>query len=322
MQDIADKLGISKATVSLVLSGKAGSRVSEKTKARVIETARELDYHPNDLARSLRTGRTNVIGVLVTDISNEFFGVMAFHIQEEAKKRGYSVFIANTNESDDEMGILLAMMAGKKVDGVIAVPTQNCAGAFRDLMSKGIHLVQIDRYVEDVDADYVGTCNYESTRNAIIELIASGKKKVGMVSLDLDVNAINERRAGFRDPLRERGLYEPELEQTVPFESLPLIEHALLEISKHSPDALFFSSRRVFMQAMEVIAAQRDLFGPDTVILCFDKAKPFKNLIGYELWYIEQPVEKMAKKAFGLLMEDIDGNTIHGRHTFLSALVK
>lgn len=322
MQDIADKLGISKATVSLVLSGKAGSRVSEKTKARVIETARELDYHPNDLARSLRTGRTNVIGVLVTDISNEFFGVMAFHIQEEAKKLGYSVFIANTNESDSEMGVLLATMANKKVDGVIAVPTQNCGDALRDLMAKGIHLVQIDRFVEDVDADYVGTCNYESTRNAILELIASGKKKVGMVSLDLDVNAINERRAGFRDPLRERGLYEPELEQTVPFESLPLIEHALLEIAKHKPDALFFSSRRVFMQAMEAMATHRDLFSSDTVILCFDKAKSFKNLIGYELWYIEQPIEKMAKKAFGLLMEDIDGNTIHGRHTFLSTLVK
>ena len=74
MQDIADRLGVSRSTVSLVLSGKAGSRVSEDVKKKVFETARELNYHINEVARSLRTGSSRLISVIVTDISNEFFG--------------------------------------------------------------------------------------------------------------------------------------------------------------------------------------------------------------------------------------------------------
>lgn len=86
MQDIADKLGVSKGTVSLVLSGKAKSgRVSEKTCQKVKQLAAEMNYYPNEIARSLTTGRTMSIGVIVTDISNEFFGNLTFHIQERAK---------------------------------------------------------------------------------------------------------------------------------------------------------------------------------------------------------------------------------------------
>ena len=74
MKDIAEAVGVSNATVSLVLGGKSGSRVSESVKNRVLQTAKEMGCHSNDLARSLRTGRTNLISVIVTDISNDFFG--------------------------------------------------------------------------------------------------------------------------------------------------------------------------------------------------------------------------------------------------------
>ena len=126
IQDIADKLGVSKGTVSLVLSGKAeGSRISDEMSKKVKETAEEMNYQPNEIARSLSTGKTMTIGVIVTDISNEFFGNLTFHIQEQAKKYGYTVITTNTNESLDEFSNAVTTLLNKQVDGIIFVPVDN-----------------------------------------------------------------------------------------------------------------------------------------------------------------------------------------------------
>lgn len=321
MQDIADLLGVSKATVSLVLSGKSGSRVSEKMKAKVISAADELGYRPNDLARSLRTGKTNLISVLVTDISNEFFGKLSFFIQEEAKKYGYVVITANTNESDQDLDAMVQILVSKQVDGIIVVPTEGSAKTLKYLLDKDIPFVQIDRFIEGLDADYVGTQNYESVRNAMAELLKKGRKNIGMITLDLEVNAIIGRRKGYEDALREAGLYRPELVKPISFDSLSEMEDALEQLSKESPDAIFFSSHRMFTLALETMAVKKNLIDPDAIFLCFDDAKSYKSLSVNELWYIEQPIEEMAKEAFALLMKKMEGNTEHSQHTFLSSLV-
>ncbi|MDR3266112.1 MAG: LacI family transcriptional regulator, partial [Tannerella sp.] len=125
MQDIANKLGVSKGTVSLVLSGKAkDNRVSEAMSKKVKQTAQEMNYRLNEVARSLRTGQTKSIGVIVTDISNEFFGLLTYHIQEQAKRYGYMVITTNTNENLEEFESMVATMLNKKVDGFIIVPVE------------------------------------------------------------------------------------------------------------------------------------------------------------------------------------------------------
>ena len=145
MQDIADRLGVSKGTVSLVLSGKSKNRVGEELRKKVISTAESMDYHVNEVARSLRTGKTNTVGVIVTDISNEFFGKLSYCIQERAKKFGYLVLIANSNESDEEMEKVTGILVQKKVDGIIAVPTENCKNSLQKIVDSHIPLVQVDR---------------------------------------------------------------------------------------------------------------------------------------------------------------------------------
>lgn len=324
MQDIADAVGVSKATVSLVLNGNAGKRVSEKVKQKVMDAAKEMGYQINDLARSLRTGRTNLISVLVTDISNDFFGRMSFCIQEEAKKHGYLVITANTNESDDELRSMVSVMAGKKVDGIIVVPTHDCRTALEGAIGRGIPVVQIDRYVEGIDAPYVGTDNYCSTCHAIEELIDAGKKDIAMVTLDLDVNAITERRKAFEDTLNSHGLLRPDLVKAIRFENLEQVKSALNELMCCNPDAIFFSSRRVFTMAMEIsssdsVTTQNDA---DITLLCFDEAKSYKSILHDRLWYIEQPVEEMARMAFALLLSTMKGEPTQTRNEFVSALVR
>ncbi|MBQ5401404.1 MAG: LacI family DNA-binding transcriptional regulator, partial [Bacteroidales bacterium] len=163
MQDIARRLNISRSTVSLVLSGKSDGRVSEAVKKKVLETAKEMDYHLNELARSLRVGSSKLISVIVTDISNEFFGLMTFHIQEEAKKAGYLVLTINSNESDEEFEQMSRILLSKQVDGIIAVPTPGGANALKMIQDQGVPLVTVDRLCEGVDADYVGVDNYDAS---------------------------------------------------------------------------------------------------------------------------------------------------------------
>lgn len=321
MKDIAEAVGVSNATVSLVLGGKSGSRVSESVKNRVLQTAKEMGYHSNDLARSLRTGRTNLISVIVTDISNDFFGKMSFYIQEEAKKYGYLVITANTNESDSELESIIHVLISKKVDGVIVVPTQNCKEMLEDVIKSGTPVVQIDRLIDTLKADYVGTDNYASSANAIKELITCGKKRIAMLTLKLDVNAITERVRGYEDALKNHNLYNPLLIRNVEFEEIHKVGEVMNDLLGQKPDAIFFSSRRVFTLAMDALPEhQHD--GSSVTLLCFDEAKSYKALMSDSLWYVEQPIEDMAKKAFSLLMSKIQGTATYSKHEYLSYLVK
>lgn len=321
MKDIAEAVGVSNATVSLVLGGKSGSRVSESVKNRVLQTAKEMGYHSNDLARSLRTGRTNLISVIVTDISNDFFGKMSFYIQEEAKKYGYLVITANTNESDSELESIIHVLISKNVDGVIVVPTQNCKEMLEDVIKSGTPVVQIDRLIDTLKADYVGTDNYASSANAIKELITCGKKRIAMLTLKLDVNAITERVRGYEDALKNHNLYNPLLIRNVEFEEIHKVGEVMNDLLGQKPDAIFFSSRRVFTLAMDALSEhQHD--GSSVTLLCFDEAKSYKALMSDSLWYVEQPIEDMAKKAFSLLMSKIQGTTTYSKHEYLSYLVK
>jgi len=303
MKDIAERVGISKATVSLVLSGKAGTRVSEAVKQKVIQAAEDLDYHVNDLARSLRTGQTNLISIAVTDISNEFFGKMTFYVQEEAKKRGYVVITANTNESDEDFEETMSTLIRKKVAGIIAVPSQNCSDSLKRVQVQGIPLVQIDRFIDGIDADYVGVDNYKGADDAIKSLLDKGCKKIGMVTLDLDINPINERRRGYQEALESAGKFDAALVRPISYDNQEAsIEEAILALAKAGVDAIFFTSRRVFTMSMDFLSSGKSGLSTKTRLMCFDNVLSYMTS-SYDVCYVEQPIEQMAKKALELLLE-------------------
>ena len=306
MQDIADKVGISKATVSLVLNGKAGSRVSAATQQKVLEAAAELDYHINNVARSLRMGQSPFVGIVVTDISNEFFGKLTFHIQEEAKKYGFMVITVNTNESSSEFDDIVSMLISNQVAGIIAVPTNDSSATLNRIRMLGIPLVQLDRTVEGIDADYVGVDNYAGTRDAMQKLLAKGKRRCAMVSFDLDVNPIIDRQKGFKDALSEAGVLDPSLIKIIHYENQETsIPQAIDEIDAHHPDLVFFSSRRAFTQSMAYLATNHKR-GPEATLLCFDNVETYRA-VSPDIWFIDQPVKEMAEKSFQLLLERING---------------
>lgn len=315
MQDIADRLNISKSTVSLVLSGKSDGRVSEAVKQQVLRTAKEMDYHLNELARSLRVGSSNLISVIVTDISNEFFGQMTFHIQEEAKKAGYLVLTINSNESDEEFEQMARILISKKVDGIIAVPTPDGAAALKMILDQNVPLVTVDRLCETVDADYVGVDNYEAAKSAMQGLLAEGFKKVTLVRLDIDIPPLDERQRGYEDAMKEAGLASNIKCHRIRFGEGWEDDFDKVKESLKASDAVFFTSHRVFTQGMS-LANKTGGLPKDQCLFCFDDVLPYMNG-SRDVRYIEQPVAEMARKSFELLLAQIQGKEhTPGRYVF------
>lgn len=315
MQEIADRLGVSRSTVSLVLSGKAVGKVSSAVQKEVLRVAGELNYHVNDLARSLRTGESRIISVIVTDISNDFFGRLTFHIQEEAKKAGYLVLTINSNENIDEFDRMVGMLMSKKVDGIIAVPPPEGGRSITEIKEHGIPVVTVDRECPVLDVDYVGVDNYEASRQAVKNLVAAGLRNIGVVTLDLDIPPLNERIRAYKDVLAEAGAADKIRERRIRFlHEDSEIESMIKEFE--DCDAVYFTSQRIFTRAMSCASHTGVTLRKDMCLLCFDDISPYRSL-DFDIRYVEQPIQEMARKAFSLLLMRIRGEkNLAGRYLF------
>ena len=314
MQDIADRVGVSKSTVSLVLNGKAAGRVSDSVRERILAESRACDFHMNEVARTLRTGKSRIICVLVTDISNEFFGRLTFYIQEEAKKEGYLVLTVNTNEDDEEMAQAVEMVINKQVDGVIAVPTSDCEKSLRRLLNAGIPLVQVDRYYPGIEAPYVGVSNCDAALKAVVGLIEDGCSRIGLVSYDFPVTALQERCRGYKDALQKHSIYDDTLVHMIGYENQEQsVDQAVRSLVEAGADAVFFTSRRVFILGIKALSHNPAAKRPK--MLCFDEIRSYQAIFE-DIHSVEQPVETMGVEAFRLLLQAINGNPAKGQYIY------
>lgn len=319
MQDIAEKLGVSKSTVSLVLSGKADGRVSAQVRQKVTEAAREMNYHVNSVARSLRTGTSQIISVIVTDISNEFFGKLTFHIQEAAKKAGYLVLTINSNENDRDFDEMVDMLIGKKVDGIIVVPTPDGEKTVRRMISHQVPVVMVDRFYDDLDVSYVGVDNYASARDGMESLFKDGYRKIAAIGLDLDIPPLNERLQGYKDVM-----WEHHLDKFISIQKIPFAENDEAAIDKvmrevRNYDAIFFTSHRVFTRGLASLSRGKGL-PKGQCLLCFDDVRPYM-ISGANIRYIEQPVADIGRRAFELLIDQIRGKHVPTHNVFTARCI-
>lgn len=309
IQDIADVLGVSKGTVSLVLSGKAkGNRISEQMSKKVKDTAEKLNYQPNEIARSLSLGKTRSIGVIVTDISNEFFGRLTFHIQEQAKKYGYSVITTNTNESLEEFDNAVTTLLNRQIDGIIFVPVDSGLKIAEKIMKRNVPMVQIDRFYPEINANYIVVDNYNISAQATELLIRKGLRRIAVVCYDINLNALRERRRACTDMLERYNLLDSGLVFDIDYQKQEEeIEKAIVDIKNSSEkvEAIFFCSRRVFLTGIKYMYRENISIPDDMEVVCFDKIESFV-MANFPIYYIEQPVREMGEKSVDILMEQIE----------------
>ena len=160
---ISERTGFSISTVSRVLSGKGKKyRISQKTIDYIKEVARSCNYTPNLIAQSLRTRKTNTIGLAIPNIDNPFFATMSGVIINHLRKKGYNVILSDTMESESNETEVINSFVSRNVDAIIVVPVGS-SSSYLESIAETVPVVLIDRYFENTKLPYVCTDNYISS---------------------------------------------------------------------------------------------------------------------------------------------------------------
>ena len=208
LKDIACKLNLSKTTVSWVLSGQGDKKgISAETQSRVLACARSLAYEPNLLARSLNTGVSKTIGLILPSISDTFFAHIADRIESEAEREGYSLMIAGSNSETERENALIRLFRSKKVDGIIIAPADASGREVGRLAESGCPVVLFDRGLAKTDAGCVVIDNEAGSHALVRHLAARGFRKIAIITTFPHLPTMELRHRGYLRALAEAGLH-------------------------------------------------------------------------------------------------------------------
>ncbi len=310
MKDIATRAGVSTALVSYVLNGKAEeNRVGDEMAAKVRKIAKELNYLPNHLAKSLRSGKTFTIGLVIADISNPFFANIARVVEDEARRNGYTVIIGSCDENAGKSWDLVNVLINRQVDGFIIVSCEGSEKQVLYLKEKNIPFVLLDRHFPDIQTDFVATNNYKASYDAATHLIRGGYERIGMVAYKSEMFHMAERIRGYRHALRDNGVdFDPSWLKEVQFETMEReVKAALDEIttSGQKPDALIFATYGLAINGLRYINALKLKVPSDLAIVSFGQAEGF-DLYCCPISFMKQPIELLGETAVEYLLGKIN----------------
>lgn len=205
MADVARAAGVSKATVSRVLSGIEGSCTAE-TAAHVRETAERLGYVINSLAASLRNRKTRTIGLVIADVSNPFFGALTSGVEASLADAGHSIILANSGNMEAREQSLVQILVEKQVDGIILAPSGSASDHVLAAHEQGVPVVLVDSSIPGLAVDCIGIDNHKAGRDATAHLVAQGHRRIAIVTGPLAASFDRERLEGHRAALAEAGI--------------------------------------------------------------------------------------------------------------------
>lgn len=205
IRDVAQRAGVSVATVSHVINGTR--RVAPETVARVHRAMEELGYHPNAIAQSLRKRTTYVVGILVSDITNPFFATLVRGAEDAALAAGYSVVVCNSDEDPQKENLYVRALWRRRIDGMLIAPTRDgTSPALKELTSRGVPFVFVDRKAMDINAPAVLSDNVGGAYLVTRHLLERGHLRIGIVLGIPGATTTEERFLGYRQALEEAGI--------------------------------------------------------------------------------------------------------------------
>lgn len=309
LRDIAKKAGVSVTLVSYVLNNQHENRIKKETAEKIRKVAQSLNYQKNIVARSLKTNKTQSIGLIVSDIANPFFAQMARCIEDEADRQGYAVIFGSSDEDPAKFERILHFMATRQVDGLIIAPTENGAPAIRKLKKSGVPFVLIDRYFQAVRTDYVGLNNHAAAVMAVEHLLSQKKQRIGMIGFDTDIVTLQQRTNGYQDALQKAGIkmqptWLKKFGAGLTYQQMKLALDAMLKGPK-PVDGIFFASNLMSGYGLQYIHAHKINVPKDLALVGFDNVDDFELFDG-PFAYVRQPIQEMGSIAIQQLLLKLD----------------
>ncbi len=308
--DIAESLRVSKTLVSMVLNGYGDKHgISALTQRKVILKAAELNYQPNRVARGLRLGKSNIIGLVVADISNPFYAYIARYIEGYVSAAGYNLMICNTHEDVEKEKAIIQMLREQQVDGVIVATSSSDPMDFVRLQEEKYPFVLIDRCFKDLKMNAVITDNYSGAFEAVEHLINMGYQRIGHITLTPDyLSTLTERKLGYMNALRKHKI-KPSQKHilTIPFSDIKAeLRNKLISLLKgpNAADALFIGNNNLTVSCLEVLNDLKIRVPQHMAILSYDDIELF-NVNSPSITAVAQPLEAMCEQSVSILIDNI-----------------
>jgi LacI family transcriptional regulator len=314
IHDIAKHLEVSIATVSLVLNGKAKEkRISDVLAEKVLKYVEEVGYKPNQLAKSLRTGKTHVIGLVIEDIANPFFAIVAALIEKKALARGYRILYCSTNNDPAKTRDLLTMFQERHVDGYILALPNGVEAEVRAIMRSGKPLVLFDRLLPGVQANAVvvdgATGMYEATQH----LLGQGFQQIALLMPRLDQTQMTTRAQGYAQALREASLVPLVQEIDFPQEPEQIIQDILAFFAAHPAcEAVLFATNYLGVYGLEALRRVGRRIPEEIAVISFDDNDLFR-LYSPPITVVAQPMEALAEDVISTLLTSLEAPGETGR---------
>ena len=318
---MAERLGYSATTISSVLSGKAEKyRISPDTVNAVLREARRCNYSPSVAAQSLRTRRSNTIGLLLPSVANPYFADMASVIITELNSAGYTTIVVDTMESEQRLSESARSLISRQVDGILAVPCGE-KGMDLEMLSAQIPVVLIDRYYEDTSLPYGTTNNYQGGLDASRHLLSRGHSRISCIQGVQSSMPNKERVRGYVKAMEDEGLAQDiDIIGNEFSVQNGYLETKLLMSRAQRPTAIFALSNTIMLGALKAIREAGLRIPEDVALISFDN-NLYMDYMTPSITRISQPVEDMAKLAVKILLDKIKGASNCGSQLRLSPIM-
>jgi LacI family transcriptional regulator len=304
IKDVAEKAGVSITTVSHVIN--ETRYVSDDLKSRVLKTMEALNYRPNTLARSLRSGRSRTIGLVIPDISNLFFADISRKIEDKGFEYGYSVILCNTDDDFEKESRYIDVLLEKQVDGIIFISAGTSKQNSLNKMGMGIPIVIADRDIPSLTSDVVLIDNHEGGYKATIYLISLNHKRIACITGPSLMTPSALRVEGYKHALIESGIKIDDsliCQGDFRYESGEYCMRNLLNLS-NPPTAVFVCNDMMALGAFRAIHESGKKIPEDISIIGFDNI-PLSQTSYPTLTTMAQPTEDMANMAVDILVDRI-----------------
>lgn len=306
IHDIAKQLNVSSTTVSFVLNGKAEeNRISKELVEKILKYVKKVGYQPNQLAKSLRTGKSMIICMLVEDISDPFFSSISRIVEAKAFSYGYKIFFASTENDTEKTKALIRVFRERQVDGYIIAPPPGIEEDLQELLKDKAPVIQFDRFLPEVKTTNVIVDNFGGAYGAVRHLQDNGNSHVGFVTLESKQTQMQDRLNGYILAIKEKQQKRKVLK--VPFgnskESTQ--EKVRLFLQEHPEiDALLFATNYLAIDGLVSIASLKLRIPNDIGVVGFDDNTHF-SLFSPPITAVAQPIQKIAEEVVTQLMNKI-----------------
>ncbi|MFC7787636.1 LacI family DNA-binding transcriptional regulator [Microbacterium sp. MAHUQ-60] len=313
MSEVATHAGVSLSTVSHVLN--KTRPVNDSTRERVEKALRELGYRRNDAARTLAGGRSHAIGVVISGLTNQYFGPLLHAIERRISAEGYILLLGDSHDEATRERLVIDSFLGRSVDGLIVAPSAGFADQAADAVTAGnTPMVLIDRAL-DIGCDQVTPENRASTAKLTSHLIEHGHRRIGAIVGLAGLDSSAERRAGYLDALTAHGI-DPDPRLIIAGESNQDHSRAAVEqlLSLDDPPTAFLTlNNAMTIGAMRAISEFGLRIPEDIALACYDDFE-WSDLFSPGLTAIAQNVERMGREAVDLLIRRIEGDASPFEH--------